>query len=208
MLQRILNFLNHTLIAGIILMTIAWLVSYLVIPKIQDSNVRKRIIREEKVKAIGKFIKNNERINSQLNNIQTMLEIFYKDFRDDPDIKFEVERFNKEKEKLRVSVNERYLKFDDLAWWWYWSLYKYTDANFLIKRDKLDTLKRHLTEYGQNIDESMRILSPLWDMLCRKKQRPGGETKQILKESRTKLNRLRESRDKIIDEIVKLYSSK
>ncbi len=63
-------------------------------------------------------------------------------------------------------------------------------------------------EYSQNVDESMKILSPLWDMLFRKKQRPGEETNQTLKESRSKLNRLRESRDKIIDEILKLYSSK
>lgn len=208
MLQKIFAILNERLVAGIIFMIIAGVGTYFIVPKIQDANLKRKIIEEEKVKMIGDFIKNNEKINSQLNNIQTMLEIFYKDFRDDPKIRFDIEIFNKEKGKLRVNINDRYLEFDTYAWWWYWSLFKNTDAKILIERDKLDTLKRHLTEYGQNIDESMRILSPLWDLLVRKKQRPGEETNQTLKESRSKLNRLRESRDKIIDEIVKLYSYK
>jgi hypothetical protein len=205
-MTKVLSILNHTLIAGIILMIFGAVGTYFIVPVIQNINERNRITREEKVKKISEFIKNNENVNSQLNNIQTMLEIFYKDFRDEPNIHFNKDVFYKEKECLRKRVNEKYVAFDNEVWWWYWSLFKETDANTLINKKKLDILKKYLTEYGQNMDESMRLLSPIWDNFCRQEKRPDAGTNRILDETRKTLNGLREKRDSIIGEILKLYT--
>jgi len=145
---------------GFVLMLAGAALSTLVIPRLTAVAARQRLLQEQRLAMQREIIRNGGLTDRQLNGILTRMEIFHKNNRR---LKPARRELRAAQERLEEDVNRMYLALDDNAWWWHQSLYQEAVILNLSPAGPLDSLKRDMSRYQQNVIASVEVLNRMWD---------------------------------------------
>ena len=151
----LLEILRHPLALLIIGATI----TSLLVPYLNSRVNRNELLQEAKLKKASEIREHVIEFNSELNALETMLELFH-----NMNVRLQLKpaEFRQAQLKFVDDFSRRYLDFDEKAWWWYSGLEGELSALRQTSNSELQTLHTEFAEYGENIGKSKEALKPLW----------------------------------------------
>jgi hypothetical protein len=198
----VVNGLRHPLT----LLIIGSLLGSFLIPYINSLSNRRQLLREARLKKVLEILHNNSGIKSQLNVMRTRLGMFHQDnLRQKPS----PTELKQRQDKLAEDINERYLEFDKVAWWWHKDLYQEAIILEITTPDGSQKLAASLSEYGKNVEESVNALNVFW-AACLSRDYDWKESEkviQIVKEMDKKWADLDSRREKLVSDIVRDFTA-
>ena len=96
------------------------LLTYLLLPVISARLNRSRLLTEARLNRALEIISRSSEVEREINSLQTVLDTFHKDNLSGLSLQ---ENRQSEQMRLRSEVQQRYLAFDNKAWWWYGNLH-------------------------------------------------------------------------------------
>jgi len=150
-----LEILRHPLVLLIIGATI----TSLLFPYLNSRVNRNELLQEAKLKKASEIRGHVIEFNSELNALETMLELFH-----NMNVRLQLKPAEFRQAQLRFvdDFSKRYLDFDEKAWWWYSGLEGELSSLRQTSSGELQTLDNEFVEYGENVGKSKEVLKPLW----------------------------------------------
>lgn len=180
--------------------------SYGVIPTITSRINRAKLLRENRLKIATNIIDDNMETNRRLNKIVTTLELFQKD-NSGPAARFL--NYRQEQKELRTTLNQRYLEFDSQAWWWYSQIYTEAQIVGIVSPQELNKIQDISTQYGNNLNRSVGVLSKEWNAFLRDTYRPTDpHNTELMKQTRKEMDKLQRERSSLIMQAAHIFADR
>jgi len=174
----------------------------LVVPKITYY----RTLREKRLEKALEILTHDAEVTQRLNALQTTLEIFHKD-NSGPAAR--LIDYKEEQRTLRRVMMERYLEFDQAAWWWYRKIRSEAIILQLTPPDGSSKIDQLIETYDSNLVHSTDALNRLWDRFLRAEYRPDDKSNNLaMNETRKAIAELGRVRQKIIDKLAQQFIGK
>jgi hypothetical protein len=133
-----------------------------IVPGISAELDHDRTLREERLRVAHSIVEQGTRVEIDINNLQTMLTVFFKDSR-----AMSAGELKEAQEQMRPAFASRYLEFERVGWWWFRRVQR--DARFPEpledwKSRQLDSL---CNEYSATLGKSTAALNEIWTAVLR-----------------------------------------
>jgi hypothetical protein len=191
--------LRHPLTVSIAALLIGTALTSLVVPKITYY----RTLQEKRLEKALEILTHDAEVTQRLNALQTTLEIFQKD-NSGPAAR--LVDYKEEQKTLRRVMMERYIEFDNVAWWWYRKIRAESIILQLTPSGGSQRMDRLIEAYDSNLVQSTEVLNGLWNRFLREEYRPDDKGNGLaMNDAREKLAGLGHARQKIIDKLAQEF---
>jgi hypothetical protein len=191
------------------LLILGSLLTYIIAPIVVDGINQRKLREEAKQKKAQELWQHNMEFNSKLNALKTMLESYH-----NQNVRLQLAPADllEAQKEFRREFTRRYLELDEMAWWWYRDFQRETNTLGLAPRDQLSRLNADLDRYGANVNESIGLLKPLWQMLTSHDYHPNedktkADFERLTKEAGGKLPDLFNKRSDIIADVAEIITT-
>jgi hypothetical protein len=191
------------------LLILGSLLTYIIAPIIIDGVNRRKLRDEAKQEKVREIWRHNTEFNIKLNALKTMLESYHNQ---NARLQLAPADLLEAQKEFRREFTKRYLELDEMAWWWYPTLQREMDTLGLAPRHQLPRLNADLDKYGANVNESIGLLKPLWQMLTSHDYHPNedktkADFERLTKDAADKLPDLFNKRSELITDVAEIITS-
>lgn len=200
------SFLGAAATALLIPTLLLFLSTYFIPQMIEASNKTEalRVSRLKKALDIGE---GNKEFKSRLNVLKTRMQSF---IGQNTRGHLSGAQFREAQKNFQQSYTSDYLELDRMAWWWYWDLEREAQIFDLLSWEELKTLHDVLLKYAENIETSVKAISPLWEHLSSSDYRVDNKGQEQIKKLEQDmiptLDALSEERMQLVKEMSALFA--
>jgi hypothetical protein len=162
-------------IRDIALLVVGGLISYLVVPLIISRYNGIHDLQEARLKTAMAFGDHDTEINKKLNALGTLMSMFNSQ---NVRMKTAPTELKEAQTEFRKNYTERYLAFDELAWWKPGDFEREAGTLEQLSPDEMKELDQDIREYSDSVGASVTALRPLWHILSSKEYQLDAETQR------------------------------
>lgn len=178
------------LLTSMIIPTVSWFIS-------------KSVLNEETRRAKSvRLFEFSTKVNRQLNDVATALELFEYDVLADSAVE---EIFAEEQKELRKQVRGLYSEFNGTAWWGLQNIAAEARIMQLLPRPKLEALQERADEYNTNLVEATTQLTVVWNVYAGSRQLPAPESRRLMQAIKPELRKIQDKRAAIVGRAGELF---
>jgi hypothetical protein len=191
------------------LLLLGSLLTYIIAPVVIDGINQRKLRQEARQEKAQEVWRHNTEFNIKLNALKTMLESYHNQ---NARLQLSPADLLEAQKEFRRDFTKRYLELDEMAFWWYSDLEREVNTLDFAPKDKLPKLNADLTSYGQNVNDSIALLKPLWKMLTSHDYHPNedqtkADFERLTKDADAKLPGLFHRRSELITDVAGIITS-
>jgi hypothetical protein len=150
-------------VTAVVLPIVVALLSTYFIPRIIDYSNKAEALRIARLKKSVDVEERNREFTSKFHVLKTSLQMFHKQ---NVLAKLSGKQLREAQDRFRQQYTDRYLAFDETAWWQFESLGPEATAFDLLSSEENAEIVKLAGAYGNNAAKSVGAIDPLWRHLC------------------------------------------
>lgn len=185
----------------LILILASAILSYYIIPAINNISEKNKRIDEEKLKLANTIIDHHLEVDKSLNAVFVAFDLFYKDNKGVSNLR----ELNNLRSSKFVEMRNIYSKFDSNAWYWE-SHYAFRSRTLGLSEKEIDSLRVLFRTYEKLLVRSANLLDVIWTKTLRTNKLFSDSLDMLIKSAKDTLDVLSSKRNKEIKNIVQFLT--
>ena len=154
---------TKVVVTAVLSPAIVALLSIYFIPRVIDYSNKVEALRATRLRKSLEVSERNREFTSKLHVLKTAMQMFH---HQNVLAKLSTEQLRQAQDRFRQEYTNKYLAFDEIAWWRYESLGPEAKTFDLLSSEETAEIVKLSDVYVENAAKSVGAIDPLWRLLC------------------------------------------